>query len=98
MPVRLRPVRRARLGVRPTGGRAPALNIVSIGDQLFERVASHAAARVWDLVKTVKLLGAPARLSLWPLLSVWRRRPWRVCLPCVRDVPLTIDLDMQYRT
>ena len=39
------------------GGRAPALNIVSIGDQLFERVASHAAARVWDLVKTVKLLG-----------------------------------------
>ena len=39
--------------------RAPALNIVSIGDALFERVASHAAARVWDLVKTVKLLDNP---------------------------------------
>ena len=40
-------------------GRAPPLNIISIGDQLFERIASHAAARVWDLVKTVKLLENP---------------------------------------
>ena len=31
------------------GARAPPLNIVSIGDQLFERVASHAAARVSTL-------------------------------------------------
>ena len=36
-----------------------AINIVSIGDALFERVAAHACAGVWDLVKTVKLIDCP---------------------------------------
>ena len=39
--------------------RAQAINIVSIGDALFERVAAHACAGVWDLVKTVKLIDRP---------------------------------------
>ena len=62
--------KRAQLQKQQGGGgggsaraRAPALNIVSIGDALFERVASHAAARVWDLVKTVKLLDNPVRTN-----------------------------------
>lgn len=38
-----------RAASRDKGARAPPLNIVSIGDQLFERVASHAAARVSTL-------------------------------------------------
>eukprot|EP01052_Picozoa_sp_SAG31_P029524 SAG31_NODE_2942_length_4878_cov_6.517263_3_plen_116_part_00 len=45
--------------VGPTTG-APAINVVSIGDALFERVAAHACAGIWDLVKTVKLIDTPS--------------------------------------
>ena len=69
--------KRAQLQKQQGGGgggsaraRAPALNIVSIGDALFERVASHAAARVWDLVKTVKLLDNPVPGSALLLADV----------------------------
>lgn len=45
--------------VAPTTA-APAINVVSIGDALFERVAAHACAGIWDLVKTVKLIDTPS--------------------------------------